>query len=70
MKKYWEENKNSYKSEVSYDLETKEIPMISTNSTQEDLKAQYDKFKTDYKFEDGRIKSFDEAKRTNNQRFR
>ena len=62
LKKYWEENKNSYKSEVSYDLETKEIPMISANSTQEDLKAQYDKFKTDYKFEDGRIKSFDEAK--------
>ena len=62
LKKYWEENKNSYKSEVSYDLETKEIPMISANSTLEDLKAQYDKFKTDYKFEDGRIKSFDEAK--------
>ena len=62
LKKYWDENKNSYKSEVSYDLETKEIPMISANSTQEDLKAQYDKFKTDYKFEDGRIKSFDEAK--------
>ena len=62
LKKYWEENKNSYKSEVSYDLETKEISMISANSTQEDLKVQYDKFKTDYKFEDGRVKSFDEAK--------
>lgn len=62
LKKYWEENKNSYKSEVSYDLETKEISMISANFTQEDLKVQYDKFKTDYKFEDGRVKSFDEAK--------
>ncbi len=62
LKKYWEENKDSYKSEVSYDLETKEIPMISANSTLEDLKSHYEKFKGDYKFEDGKIKSFDEAK--------
>ena len=62
LKKYWEENKNSYMSEVSYDLEIKELPVISSNSKEEDIKAHYEKFKTDYKHEDGKIKSFEEAK--------
>ena len=62
LKKYWEENKNSYMSEVSYDLEIKELPLISSNSKDEDIKAHYEKFKTDYKHEDGKIKSLEEAK--------
>ena len=62
LKKYWEENKNSYMSEVSYDLEVKEIPLISANSTEENIKEQYEKFKTDYKFPDGKIKSLEESK--------
>ncbi|MDD2888886.1 MAG: peptidylprolyl isomerase [Aliarcobacter sp.] len=62
LKKYWEENKNSYMSEVSYDLEVKEIPLIPANSTEDDIKAHYEKFKIDYKHEDGKIKSLDEAK--------
>lgn len=62
LKKYWEENKNSYMSEVSYELAIKEMPLISSNPTAEDIKAQYDKFKSDYKFADGKIKSLDEAK--------
>jgi peptidyl-prolyl cis-trans isomerase D len=63
LKKYWEENKNSYMSEVSYDLELKELPLISANSSEEDIKAHYDKFKIDYKHEDGKIKSLEEAKK-------
>lgn len=62
LKKYWEENKNSYMSEVSYDLEVKEIPLISANSSEDDIKAHYEKFKIDYKYEDGKIKSLDEAR--------
>jgi len=61
VKKYWEENKNSYMSEVSYDLEIKELPLISANSTQDDIKSHYEKFKIDYKHEDGKIKSIEEA---------
>lgn len=61
LKKYWEENKNSYMSEVSYDLEVKEFPLISANSKDEDIKSQYEKFKTDYKHPDGKIKSLEEA---------
>lgn len=62
LKKYWEENKNSYMSEVSYDLEVKEIPLLTANSTEDDIKAHYEKFKIDYKHEDGKIKSLDEAR--------
>jgi peptidyl-prolyl cis-trans isomerase D len=49
-------------SEIVYDLEIKTIPLISSNPSEEEIKTQYDKFKSDYKFEDGRIKTFEEAK--------
>jgi len=62
LKKYWEENKKSYMSEVSYTLEIKEIPLISANSTEEDIKNHYEKFKIDYKHEDGKIKSLEDSK--------
>jgi peptidyl-prolyl cis-trans isomerase D len=62
LKKYWEENKNSYMSEVSYDLAYKEIPFLSANSTQDEINAHYEKFKIDYKHADGKIKSLEEAK--------
>src|SRR5574344_176899 len=62
LKKYFDENQNAYKSEVFYDLEIKEFPLSSSNSTQEDIKNHFDKFKSDYKFEDGKLKSFEEAK--------
>ncbi|AXK48678.1 peptidylprolyl isomerase [Aliarcobacter trophiarum LMG 25534] len=62
LKKYFDENQNSYKSEVSYDLEIKEFALLSANATQEDIQNHFDKFKSDYKFDDGKIKSFEEAK--------
>lgn len=62
LKKYWEENKNSYMSEVSYELQIKEIPLSNANSTEDDIKAHYEKFKIDYKHEDGKIKSLEEAR--------
>ncbi len=62
IKKYWEENKNSYMSEVSYDLEVKELPLMTSNSSEDDIKAQYEKFKSDYKYADGKIKSIEDAK--------
>ena len=62
LKKYWEENKNSYMSEISYDLQIKEIPLISSNSSEDDIKNHYEKFKIDYKHEDGKIKSLEEAR--------
>ena len=62
IKSYHEANKSKYMSEIVYDLEIKTIPLISSNPSEEEIKTQYDKFKSDYKFEDGRIKTFEEAK--------
>ena len=62
LKAYWETNKHEYMSEFSYVVETSEVPVLSANTSDEDLKKHYDRFKTDYKKEDGKIKSFDEAK--------
>lgn len=62
LKKYWEENKNSYMSEVSYDLEIKELPIISSNPKDEDIQAHYEKFRIDYKYEDGKIKSLEDSR--------
>lgn len=62
LRKYWEENKNSYMSEISYDLQIKEIPLISSNSSEDDIKNHYEKFKIDYKHEDGKIKSLEESR--------
>jgi len=63
IKKFYEENKNSYKSEVSYDLEIKELSLKSANSSDEEIQTHYEKFKTDYRFADGKLKSFEDAKK-------
>jgi len=63
IKKFYEENKSSYKSEVSYDLEIKELSLKSANSSDEEIQTHYEKFKTDYRFDDGKLKSFEEAKK-------
>ncbi len=62
LKKYWEKNKNSYMSEVSYELKTSEVELLSANSSDEDISRHYAKFKNDYKKADGKIKSIEEAK--------
>lgn len=62
LKKHWEANKNAYMSEVSYVFKRVDVPVVSSNSSAEDIEKHHSKFKTDYKKEDGKIKSFDEAK--------
>lgn len=62
LKKFYEKNKESYKSEISYELAIKELALKSSNSTLQEQQEQYEKFKSDYKFEDGKIKTFEEAK--------
>ena len=49
-------------SEVSYVYETSEVPVMSAKSSDDDIKKHYDRFKTDYRKADGKLKSFDEAK--------
>lgn len=62
MKNFYEKNKNSYLSKPSYELEIKELDLISSNSSEDEILSHFEKFKSDYKFEDGKIKSFEEAK--------
>ncbi len=62
LKAYWEVNKVKYLSDKSYELSTTNIAFEKITPTTEELQDHYKKFKTDYKKEDGKIKSFDEAK--------
>lgn len=62
LKKYWEENKNSYMSEISYELKTSEVELLSANASEDDISRHYSKFKGDYKKLDGKLKSLEEAK--------
>ncbi len=45
IKNYWEANKNNYKSEPAFELETKEVPLLSQTFTQEEISENYSKFK-------------------------
>ncbi|MCP4969503.1 MAG: peptidylprolyl isomerase [Arcobacter sp.] len=62
VKTYWDDNKDKYKSQPAYTLEFDEVTLVSNEFTDEEIKNNYDKFKTDYKKEDGKIKSLEEAK--------
>ena len=62
LKTYWEANKNTYMSEVSYDLKTSQIDVTASNPTVESIESHYKKFKNDYKKTDGKLKNLEEAK--------
>lgn len=62
LKAYWEENKLAYMSEVQYEIKTTKVPVVASNASDEDIKNHYTKFRTDYKKEDGKIKTLEEAK--------
>lgn len=62
LKKYWEENKDNYKSQsaISYDYD--EVSLISGSYSDQEITEYYNMNKIDLKKEDGKIKSLDEAK--------
>ena len=62
VKKYWEGNKENYKSQPAVELEFDEVPLVSETFSDEDISEHYKKFRTDFKKEDGKIKSLEEAK--------
>ena len=61
LKEFWESNKNKYMSQNAYALEVSTSAIVSVEHSAEDIKRQYDKFKNDYKKEDGKLKSLEEA---------
>jgi peptidyl-prolyl cis-trans isomerase D len=62
LKNYWNTNKDSYKSEPSVELQIDEISISKKNFSDEEIAKHYNDFKTDYKKEDGKIKTLEEAK--------
>jgi peptidyl-prolyl cis-trans isomerase D len=62
LKEYWETNKIKYMSSNSYELAISKLPLEIITPSADELKDHYTKFKTDYKKEDGKLKSFEEAK--------
>ena len=62
LKEYWELNKVKYLSANSYELSLSTIPFNNITPSTQEMEENYKNFKTDYRKEDGKIKSFEEAK--------
>lgn len=62
LKEYHEINKLKYLSSNSYEISISKVPYESINPSDAELQDHYKNFRTDYKKEDGKIKSFEEAK--------
>ncbi|MCK9336768.1 MAG: SurA N-terminal domain-containing protein [Arcobacteraceae bacterium] len=61
LKNFWEENKNNYLSELVYEISLYETATKTIEFTDSELTDFYEKTRLDYKHEDGKIKTFDEA---------
>lgn len=62
IKTYWEAHKSQYLTPKSYALDIVTIPASATKIDPKDLEAFYGEEKYNYKHDDGKLKSFDEAK--------
>ncbi|MGM0518714.1 MAG: peptidylprolyl isomerase [Campylobacterota bacterium] len=62
IKKYWEENKNSYMSDVKYIVKTKKLELKPSNPSQQEIEEHYNMFKLDYRKDDGKVKTLQEAR--------
>ena len=63
IKEYWENNKNNYMSEIMYEIQTSEVKLISSKPDDAAITRHYEKFKSDYRKADGKIKSLKEARK-------
>ena len=62
IKKFWEENKNKYKSQRKYSLDIVKVEAKNINVSDEEIKAFYDEKKFLFKGKDGKILPLDKAK--------
>ncbi|WP_263833086.1 peptidylprolyl isomerase [Sulfurospirillum oryzae] len=62
IKAYWEKNKSNYLTKKSYTLELLSLPQSSSKFDDKTLEEFFAQEKHNYKFEDGKLMSFDEAK--------
>ncbi|CAD7287757.1 hypothetical protein LMG7974_00638 [Campylobacter majalis] len=62
VRKIWEENKNNYLTKRSYSLDTIYIPAMMQNADNAALMSYYDEHKDNYKDNEDKILSFEQAK--------
>ena len=62
LMKYWEENKNNYMSETKYKFSLSSLDITASNPSLGEIEDYYNKYKNDYRYEDGKIKSLNDAK--------
>ncbi|PPK62962.1 peptidyl-prolyl cis-trans isomerase D [Malaciobacter marinus] len=62
IKEYWEKNKVNYMSDNSYDIDYAIVDIKKGKHSLEDMQSYYENFKTDFRKENDKIKSFEEAK--------
>lgn len=62
IKAYWEKNKSNYLTKKSYTLELLNLPASQTKFDDKTLEEFYTQEKHNYKFEDGKLMTFAEAK--------
>lgn len=62
IKAYWEKNKSNYLTKKSYTLELLNLPVSQTKFDDKTLEEFYTQEKHNYKFEDGKLMTFAEAK--------
>lgn len=61
IKKYWEENKQNYLTEKSYDLETIKVALTTESIDEEELKEYFNEKKHNYKDSEGKLLSLETA---------
>jgi peptidyl-prolyl cis-trans isomerase D len=61
IKKFWENNKYKYKSQISYDINYYYVP-LNAKITEAELHNYYDNYKQNYTDKNGKIVSFEKAK--------
>ena len=62
IKNYWESNKDNYKSQAAVKLEIDEVALSTNDFSDNEILSHYNKFKTDFTKEDGKLKTLEEAK--------
>ncbi|AXX92622.1 peptidylprolyl isomerase [Malaciobacter molluscorum LMG 25693] len=62
IKKFWEKNKVNYLSDTTYNISYAFVDLQKGNYSEEELRKYYENFKTDFRKENDKIKSYEEAK--------
>ncbi|RXJ87047.1 peptidylprolyl isomerase [Arcobacter sp. CECT 8985] len=62
IKKYWDKNKANYLSDTKYDISYAFVDIKNKQYSLDELKKYYENFKSDFRKENDKIKSFEEAK--------